>query len=61
MDFSMISFLIVISKYKSCSKGKRELQEELITPTEPTTPMAPIERSTNSILLSGKRSFISEL
>ena len=56
MAFIIIRFVIVLSKCSSCSKDKRELQEESITP------IAPIERLTNTTLLyEGERSFISEL
>ena len=56
MAFIIILFVIVLSKYNSCSKDKRESQEESITP------IAPIERLTNTTLLSEReRSFISEL
>ena len=56
MDFIIILFVIVLSKCTSWSKDKRELQEESITP------IAPVERLTNTTLLyEGGRSFISEL
>ena len=56
MAFTTILFVIVLSKCSSCSKDKRRLQEE------PITPIAPIERLTNiTLLYEGERSFISEL
>ena len=56
MAFIIILCVIFLSKCNSCSKDKGELQEE------PISPVAPIERMTNTTLLyERERSFISEL
>ena len=56
MAFIVILFVIVLLKCNPCSKDKKELQEE------PITPIAPKERLTNPTLLyEGERSCISEL
>ena len=55
MAFIILLFVIVLSKCSSHRKDKRELQEE------PITPIAPIERLTNTTLLyEGELLFISE-